>query len=157
MLMPTGPTKNTPTLVINSKEIKRDLESLGIKPNKSYTVTMPKIPKQFMPDFIRGVIDGDGWVQKRGYVMNITTASDQFSRQLLEIFIDWNLRTEITKEQTNSNKSIYRVWVKGKQSISILAEIIYANCSDNCNFDKRKRLSKWNNVKKGEEIDYVES
>ena len=30
VLAPIGPTRSTPTLMINSKEIKRDLENLGI-------------------------------------------------------------------------------------------------------------------------------
>ncbi|WP_445486895.1 hypothetical protein [Niallia sp. 03133] len=66
-----SPTRKIPTLIINSKEIKKDS-------NKSLTLPFPNIPEVYLPSFIRGVIDGDGWVQDRGYVMNITTASIKF-------------------------------------------------------------------------------
>ncbi|MGM0901024.1 MAG: LAGLIDADG family homing endonuclease [Bacillota bacterium] len=55
-----GPTCKTPTLIINSKEIKKDLERLGITANKSLTVRFPNVPEEFLPSFVRGVIDGDG-------------------------------------------------------------------------------------------------
>src|SRR5699024_10750992 len=38
ILGPTGPTKTTATLLINSKIIKEDLTKLGITNNKSYSV-----------------------------------------------------------------------------------------------------------------------
>ena len=66
VLAPIGPTRLTPTLMINSynsKEIKKDLEQFGISSNKSLTVPFPDVPKEFLPSFVRGVIDGDGWVQ----------------------------------------------------------------------------------------------
>ena len=78
VLAPSAPTRLTPTLLIHSKEIKKDLENLGIGSNKSLTVPFPDIPEEFLPSFVRGVIDGDGWVQKTGYVMNVTSASLSF-------------------------------------------------------------------------------
>ena len=49
-------------LQMGSKEIYSDLLALGIKPNKSKSVALPKIPEVFMPDFVRGYFDGDGSV-----------------------------------------------------------------------------------------------
>lgn len=46
-----------------SKILAQDLESLGCVPNKTYKeIRLPEIPKEFYPDFIRGVFDGDGSV-----------------------------------------------------------------------------------------------
>lgn len=39
-----------------------DLEKLGVLPRKSLTVKFPKVPQEYLPDFIRGVFDGDGSV-----------------------------------------------------------------------------------------------
>lgn len=39
-----------------------DLEKLGVLPRKSLTVRFPKVPQWYLPDFIRGVFDGDGSV-----------------------------------------------------------------------------------------------
>lgn len=147
MLMDANPTiaqgtgtRTTPMLIINSKTIKQDLEQLGVTPNKSYTVSFPGVPDQYMPAFIRGVIDGDGWVQDRGYVMNITTASVFFAQGLYDVFEKWNLRTEITSEVTNSEKAIYRVWVKGKHDLPKLANIIYDGAGELFNLDKKMRM-----------------
>lgn len=49
-------------LSIYSKRIVHDLMSIGIKPRKSWDGTMPDIPDEYMPDFIRGFFDGDGSV-----------------------------------------------------------------------------------------------
>lgn len=145
VLMPTGKTRSVPTLVINSREIKKDLAAMGITHNKSLTLPFPKVPEKYLPSFIRGVIDGDGWVQDRGYVMNITTASKDFAKGIKTVFTSWNLRTEMSFELTKTGRKIYRVWVKGRESISKLSTIIYSNCNDNFNYKKRERLSKWIN------------
>lgn len=131
VLAPFGLTKSTPTLIINSKEIKKDLEKLGISPNKSLTVPFPDVPQEFLPSFVRGVIEGDGWVQKTGYVMNVTSGSLCFAKGLLAVFQSWKLRSEITSEVSQAGNPIYRVWVKGKFDLPKLAKIIYNSTTDN--------------------------
>ncbi|MEK5523094.1 hypothetical protein B5V89_09045 [Heyndrickxia sporothermodurans] len=130
VLAPFGKTKTTPTLNIYSKSIKMDLKALGIIPNKSLTVPFPAVPKEYLPSFVRGVIDGDGWVQHTGYVMNITTASSQFANGLFNVFQTWDLRSEITITNSKSGNVIYRVWVKGKFDLPKLADIIYKDAND---------------------------
>ena len=131
ILAPSAPTRLTPTLLINSKEIKNDLEKLGIHSNKSLNLPFPHVPVELLPSFVRGVIDGDGWVQKRGYVMNVTSASLSFAGGLLSVFQSWKLRSEITTEISQSGNPIYRVWVKGKNTLPQLAKIIYNEATDN--------------------------
>ncbi|MFF5995075.1 LAGLIDADG family homing endonuclease [Lysinibacillus sp. KU-BSD001] len=155
VLMPFGKTKTTPTIIMNSKEIKKDLEQMGITPNKSLTLKFPHVPEQYLPSFIRGVIDGDGWVQDRGYVMNVTTGSKGFAESLHEVFQTWELKSEITVEKSQKGTDIYRTWIKGKQSIIKLAEIIYLNCVESCNYSKKERLTQW--VKEMEVIYNVEA
>lgn len=38
------------------------LEALGVIPKKSLIVKFPDVPASFLPDFIRGVFDGDGCI-----------------------------------------------------------------------------------------------
>ncbi|MFE8699331.1 LAGLIDADG family homing endonuclease [Cytobacillus sp. FJAT-54145] len=130
ILAPITPTRLTPTLIINSKEIKKDLEQLGITANKSLNIPFPDVPEEFLPSFVRGVIDGDGWVQKNGYVMNVTTGSLFFAEGLLSVFQSWNLQSEITKDIENGRNTIYRVKVKGKVDLPKLAKIIYNGVTD---------------------------
>ncbi|WP_164668838.1 LAGLIDADG family homing endonuclease [Virgibacillus doumboii] len=124
-------TSKIPSLIINSKKIKMDLEKLGVFANKSLTVPFPNVPEEFLPSFVRGVIDGDGWVQRKGYVMNVTTGSLDFANGLLAVFKAWELRSEISFSVSQTGKSIYRVWVKGKLHLPKLANIIYSNAEDN--------------------------
>ncbi|PAQ15481.1 hypothetical protein CD798_06755 [Bacillaceae bacterium SAOS 7] len=125
VLAPVAPTRSTPTLIINSKEIKQDLKKLGITPNKSLTIPFPDVPDEFLPSFIRGVIDGDGWVDHEGYTMNITTGSQLFAEGLLSVFESWELYSQITTAITKAGNPFYRTWVKGKEHLLKLAKIIY--------------------------------
>lgn len=140
ILGPTNKTKQTPNIIINSKKIVEDLKSIGICSNKTKNLAFPKVPSEFLPSFVRGVIDGDGWVQKTGYVMNITTASKNFAYGLFNVFQNWDLRTEITNHTTASGTTIYRVWVKGKKVLPKLAEIIYKNANNNFIKYKKERM-----------------
>lgn len=128
VLAPFGPTMQTPSLVINSKEIKKDLEEIGIGPKKSFTVPFPDVPEEFLPSFVRGVIDGDGWVSKEGYLSHVTSASLAFSKGLQSVFQKWQLNSIIS---TIKNQNIYRVWVKGKKDLINLASIIYKTANNN--------------------------
>lgn len=142
ILAATGPTKTTPTLIINSKKIKDDLSALGIGANKSLTVKFPDVPEEFLASFVRGVIDGDGWVGREGYQMHVTTASPDFAEGLLSIFLSWRLKSKITSTKGKTGTSIYRVWLSGKFELSKLADLIYANAnSDNFHVHKRVYMS----------------
>nr|WP_106778943.1 LAGLIDADG family homing endonuclease [Lysinibacillus timonensis] len=134
--------KKVPTLIINSKIIKEDLSKLGINPNKSLKVQFPNVPDKYMPSFIRGIIDGDGWVQDRGYLLTITTASEHFAISLYEVLVSWELNARIDVEYLMKT-TIYRVRVSGKTSISKLALIIYKNSSNYYIPYKRKRMEQW--------------
>ncbi|MEB1806023.1 MAG: hypothetical protein LPK26_01770 [Bacillaceae bacterium] len=125
VLAPIRPTRKTPTLIINSKKIKEDLIQLGIHANKSLTVQFPDVPSEFLPSFVRGVIDGDGWVDHEGYTMNVTSASNSFAEQLHFIFHTWELNSMIIVNQTKTGNPIYRVWVKGKDHLITLSKLIY--------------------------------
>ncbi|WP_210468904.1 LAGLIDADG family homing endonuclease [Sporosarcina sp. 6E9] len=130
VLAATGPTRTTATLLINSKVIKEDLAALGIVANKSLSMPFPNVPTAFLSSFIRGVIDGDGWVGREGYEMNVTSASLEFAEGLLSVLLSWSLTAKITSFTSKSGTFIYRVWVSGKSELSKLADIIYTNVKD---------------------------
>ncbi|WP_246943192.1 LAGLIDADG family homing endonuclease [Bacillus pinisoli] len=115
----------TPTLQINSKVIKEDLGKLGIHPNKSLSVEFPEVPSHYVPSFIRGVIDGDGWVDPEGYKLTITSASMLFSKGLLDVFRSWNLNACIREYKTQIGNPVYRIHVIGKNDLMRLSNILY--------------------------------
>lgn len=136
-----------PRLIINSKIIKNDLLEMGITNNKSNSLPFPVVPKEYLPSFIRGVVDGDGWVQKTGYVMNITTGSIDFAKGLKSVFDEWGLFCEIKTEENNYKNTVYRVWVKGKYDIAKLSKILYDTPLDtNCLIYKQERMSQRNDL-----------
>lgn len=53
-------------LIITSKKMVNDLSKWGVIPNKSKNIRLPKIPKKYMPDLLRGIFDGDGCIAKNG-------------------------------------------------------------------------------------------
>lgn len=67
--LPLYNRKNTEyyTFTISSTELGRWFIAKGCVPNKSLTLKFPKVPKKYIPDFIRGCIDGDGSVMMNDY------------------------------------------------------------------------------------------
>jgi intein-encoded DNA endonuclease-like protein len=61
------PHKKAYILQIGSKKIFESLINLGLTPNKSKTLTLPKIPNEFFCHFLRGYFDGDGCAFYRSY------------------------------------------------------------------------------------------
>lgn len=88
---PNGNRKIKYYIRIGSHSVYNDLESLGLFPKKSLTMSFPKIPSSFVPDFIRGYFDGDGSVVIDKYKKNskrlktiFTSGSKQFLQSLDE-------------------------------------------------------------------------
>ena len=52
-------------LQIGSKEIFKDLILLGLSPNKSKIIRLPKVPDNYFFHFLRGYFDGDGNIVAR--------------------------------------------------------------------------------------------
>ncbi|MBD3330342.1 hypothetical protein GF354_02315 [Candidatus Peregrinibacteria bacterium] len=55
------------TLQIGSKQVYSDLIKLGLTSNKSTTLEFPKIPDEYLRDFVRGYFDGDGNILFKNY------------------------------------------------------------------------------------------
>lgn len=62
-------------LQIGSKEMFGDLYTLGMRQDKTRSLVVPKIKKQYLGDFVRGYFDGDGnvWVGHVHKKRNIKT------------------------------------------------------------------------------------
>lgn len=88
-------------LRIGSHELYNDLTKLGLYPNKSLTVTFPKIPGEYFSHFVRGYFDGDGCVyfeKSKGVTMNIIT------KRLRVIFVSGSKKFLIGLMQALNNK-----------------------------------------------------
>lgn len=70
------------------------LIEIGLSPRKSLTMGPMKVPEKYFPDFLRGVIDGDGSV---GYFMHPESSKKQLRVRIASgslRFLEW-LRDEI--------------------------------------------------------------
>tara|TARA_Y100000310_G_scaffold345776_1_gene469707 strand:+ start:10922 stop:11794 length:873 start_codon:yes stop_codon:yes gene_type:complete len=71
--------KNSFRLSIHNRIIIEDIKKLGIIPNKKKILIFPNVPNDFLKDFIRGFLDGDGWITIRSRGENLKEISIGFS------------------------------------------------------------------------------
>lgn len=114
--------------------IYNDLINLGGTERKSLTAKFPKVPKEYLSDFIRGYFDGDGCVYaKKGKRLNTTFCSGS------KIFLDVLLK--ILKEEAGVEGGSYSAVNKtisfGKKDSIKIGEFMYQN--DPKLFLKRKK------------------
>jgi intein-encoded DNA endonuclease-like protein len=84
-------TNDCYNLSIHSSILVDDIIKLGGKYRKSKNVKFPKVPKKYLPDFVRGFWDGDGGVSYNGskrhkcYVSYVSSGSKSFIYDLHEL------------------------------------------------------------------------
>lgn len=67
-------------LQIGSRRMFSDLLRLGLTPAKSKTLMLPRIPRRFHGDFVRGYFDGDGCI----YFKRIKFADRKYPRNIIQ-------------------------------------------------------------------------
>lgn len=110
------------TLHISRKSMVQSLAKHGIHAKKSLTVSLPEVPDKYLADFLRGVIDGDGWVHPKGYVVTITSGSADFSEQLTTRLKDVGFPFE-----TKHDGTVNRIKLSGKDEVRRLGAYLYAD------------------------------
>lgn len=96
------------------------LNNLGITENKSYTIDYKGV---FNRDFLRGVLDGDGYIRKTHTEVSITTASLVFAKQIQEFIIN-NFQVNCTIRKDRNN---YTVGVYGRKQVEKCLKELYEN------------------------------
>ena len=122
---------------IGSVELFNDLLKLGLTPNKSKTIRLPKIPSEFFSDFARGYFDGDGcaylgqcWAKDRNknrWVFNIrfTSGSRKFLGDFWEELRRFGISGGYLYDKRGSCYELVFSWLKGID----LCRIMYDNVS----------------------------
>lgn len=121
-------------ILFTSKQMKSDLKKLGVIENKTNTLIFPnsnQVPDQFLNDFIRGYIDGDGSItyghqQKNGkwnYTIKIVGTYDMIST------IQKILGTNVKLEQRHPEKNInnYQITIGGNNQVKRILDSLYSN------------------------------
>jgi intein/homing endonuclease len=118
------------------------LEALGIIPRKSLVVKFPYVPLSFLPDFIRGVFDGDGSVffDKRRpespLRSKFVSSSESFIKKLEANLSILGMPSRSIYKQKTKNAWSYMFIYDHKDSTKLF-EILYPN-NDNRLFMARK-------------------
>lgn len=114
------------------KEVYSILLAYGLIENKSLTVKFPSLPNEFMPHFIRGVFDGDGYVSlfprktSNGfdYKSGICGSSPEFMLPLAEHL---NKVLSINKKCKPNKKGCYYYSLTSKKDCIKFANYMYGN------------------------------
>jgi len=135
----TGPVrihKNKACLSIASKKICADLERFGIGPRKSFTYKIPEEIKNspLIGHFLRGLIDGDGWVLGDGRLQIGLCGSFDCIKDVIDM-LDGCV---VAKKEPKTMRSIFYIKYFADDAIRI-SKLIYDDCEDDLCL-KRKRM-----------------
>jgi len=129
-------------LRINSHYIAEEIGKLGVLPNKTKILQFPDVPKSVLRHFIRGFLDGDGWISMRNkrksneINVGFVNGSKRFMMSLVKqikknIFVNnLNLRTahKITKKGIKS--TYYKIDFYGRDAYRII-KYLFDDLTDN--------------------------
>lgn len=112
-------------LRISNPIIVRDLQELGVYPNKSKKMEFPKISSNFFSHFARGFFDGDGWIHIRESRNEISLGFSSGSKLFLKgLILNLEKCIKISSSNLRERRSITK---KGKESIKYQIDYFCGN------------------------------
>ena len=128
-----SPSTNVLRLSIRSKIIVDDIKKLGGKSNKSLDACFPKVPVKYLPDFIRGLWDGDGTIfyskRDQSYESHYCSASLKFINELYETLKRSIVLLSGRVKEKSNKKGVYYINFYKNDTVR-LKRFIYSNNSD---------------------------
>ena len=123
---PNKTSKEAKSLIITSKKLKKSLELLGLKRNKSLTLKFPTyIPNNLINHFIRGLIEGDGCVYTD--INNKTTISYTGTYDMcLGVQKEFE-KIGVKSNKIYNNKNIYSISYTNKEALIKIYNFLYKN------------------------------
>ena len=125
-------------LEISSKEIIKDLLTIGVKENKSINSSFPTISEELYPYFIRGYFEGDGWFTNTPKTKQLgIIGSEEFIKTLQEVLSSYGIKMNINKKG-----KMFTLTCGGKlnKNYEIFFNIIY---KDNTELSLRRKYDKF--------------
>jgi len=129
-------SNNSAHVNLYSKSLFNSLIKLGITPNKSLSITNVSLPQSLMSHFIRGVFDGDGWINGK----RITHV--QFGIAGNRPFLHWIQNALVKRCNVNRVKlyplpgKAYKLQYTGSQIFRIL-DFLYKNSYNRTRLDRK--------------------
>lgn len=121
---------------LHSSKMVDDLTKYGVVPNKTQFTFLPKLESHFMPHLIRGLLDGDGWIQSIGIKkgckrrVGFCSASEIFIIQLRD-FLNQSLGLPLLKIQKRkkTNCFLFQLLYCGEQDVKKLLDYLYQDAT----------------------------
>ena len=118
--------RETVSITINSKKIANDLVKLGAvedKTNKGYiSDSILNLNKELQLDFLRGYLDGDGFIDKNRARIVYTVKSKKIVNSLKEMLSEYNFKIK-------KDNSYYRLYIENKKNYYKFLNDIYKNAN----------------------------
>jgi len=109
-------------LEFTSKKIKEKLEEIGLTEKKSSTLKFPKVPIDYLKDFIRGFFDGDGGlhISKRNnqLIIYFASGSEAFIKSLEKKL---RCKLKLREKKINFRGGVYRLRYYSNEAKTILS------------------------------------
>lgn len=131
--IPSGSYSNNEMsrLVINSQKICTDLKKYGIVPRKTGKEIFPNINEDLKRHFLRGFLDGDGWITKSknsstitiGFISNLNMLNDIKNFLIKKL----SLKSKCNIHKDYRNKDIYTLNIHNHNDIIKLKDFLYSN------------------------------
>lgn len=127
------------------------LLDIGLTPAKSKTMSEIKIPKEYFPDFLRGLFDGDGTIYS--YMDPRWASSHMFYTAFVsasKLFIDWlqkqgngilGINGRISISRKVEGNTVYQLKYAKKESLVLIGHMYY-NHKVPCLKRKRDKIRK---------------
>lgn len=115
-------------LTINSKYMSDVLNSLGVIPNKSLHLTFPCwLDEKLYSHFIRGYMDGDGWISKNPSAPRIElVGTESFCQSVANIMVNkFNINPAIRKRYKESDTTTRQLDFGGRKQVKTFLDWIY--------------------------------
>ena len=118
----------------DNKKIATDLKRVGMKQKKSLTLEFPKIKERLFFPFMRGFIEGDGWIfmNKCNKFCVGFLGTKEFTISALNIFKKYGFTFNVRRTHENGDKNVnmFTSVTCAKQDCLNLLDLLYKDCGD---------------------------
>jgi intein/homing endonuclease len=114
------------SLAINRKMLTQALFVVGLRPNKSKNnALMPRIRKNLLPAFLRGLFDGDGSIwENTGFRANFS-GGKTFLQWVDSVLVTYGVESNPIRERYKGNKNSCSLPITGRLNIQGLRRVLY--------------------------------
>jgi intein/homing endonuclease len=120
---------------VQSNTLVDDLISLGVKIHKSHQdLNIPQLDEGLIFHFLRGLIDGDGWIcSSKKVQIGLACSSYSFLNEIKILLNNFDIKSTIYTKQyslkNSKHNDLYTLYILGNKSKYLLLNKLYENSS----------------------------